>query len=103
MHVRVDRRVVRAFGFDHAPRLLTGRGIVEIHERLAVHQFLQDRELRTDLLDIISLGYRCGLRLHSESSFLSIKLERYAFQSMLVTRSNTSAVNACASNWRASS
>ncbi len=52
VYVGVDRGVVAAFRLDHPTGLLACGGVVEIDERLAVYQFLQDRELCTDLLDI---------------------------------------------------
>jgi hypothetical protein len=52
MHVGIDRRVVSAFGLDDTARLLARCGVVEVHQRLAMHQLLQDRELRTDLVDV---------------------------------------------------
>ena len=59
VHVGVDRGVVGALGLDHAARLLAGRGVVEVHQWLAVHQLLQDRELRTQLFDVERLLHWC--------------------------------------------
>ena len=39
---------------DHRLRLLRRGGVVEIHQRLAVHVLLQNREVRADLLDVES-------------------------------------------------
>ena len=52
VHVGVDRGVVGALGLDHAARLLAGRSVVEVHQRLAVHQLLQDGELCAELLHV---------------------------------------------------
>ena len=103
MHVGIDRGVVTAFGLDHAARLLAGGRVVEVHQWLAVHQLLQDRELRTDLLYIVALlRDRFSRGAHSASSFASIKLARCLRQSSFVIRSSTSVMNACESIRRAS-
>jgi hypothetical protein len=103
VHVGVDRGVVRALGLDHTARLLAGRGVVEVHQRLAMHQLLQDRELRTDLLHIVSLLFdRVSRGVHRASSFASISDARCFRHSSFVIRSNTSVMNACESMRRAS-
>ena len=52
MDVGVLRGVVPLDRVDHGPRLLAGGRVVEIHERLAVHPLLQDREVPADAFHV---------------------------------------------------
>src|SRR2546427_6173447 len=53
MNIGVVRLVVPGDGIDHSTRLLRGRGIVQIDQRLAVHLLVQDRKIRPDLLRVV--------------------------------------------------
>ena len=53
MNIGVVRLVVPGDGIDHSTRLLRGRGIVQIDQRLAVHLLEQDRKIRPDLLRVV--------------------------------------------------
>ena len=52
MDVGVLFRETADHGVDDRLRFLGGRGIVEIHQRFAVHAFLQDGEVLPDTPDI---------------------------------------------------
>ena len=52
MDVGVVVLVVVVDRLDHRARPLAGRGVVEIHERLAVDLLVQDREVAADALDV---------------------------------------------------
>ena len=52
MDVGVLRGVVPLDRVDHDPRLLAGGRVVEIHQRLAVHPLLQDREVLADAFHV---------------------------------------------------
>src|SRR5207245_8817897 len=52
MDVGVLRGVVPLDRVDHDPRLLAGGRVVEIHQWLAVHPLLQDREVLADAFHV---------------------------------------------------
>ena len=63
--VRVARQVVVGERVDHGSRLLRRIGVVQVHERMAVHLLAQNREVRPDALGVerlLSRRCRCQSR-----------------------------------------
>ena len=56
MNVGVVALVVMRDGVDHRPRLLRGRGVVEVHQRMPVHLLLQNGKIAANRLDIVTLA-----------------------------------------------
>jgi hypothetical protein len=61
MDVRVVMFVVRTQRVDHRLRFLRGGGIVQIHQRLAVHLLVQGRKRRPNGSDVERRDYRAHL------------------------------------------
>ena len=56
VHVRIVVVVIMLERVDHYPRLLTGRGAVQIDERFSVYFLIEDREVLADAIDIVATG-----------------------------------------------
>ena len=79
VHAAMDIGVIEAIvvvqRLDHRRRLLGGGGVVEVHQRLAVHHLAQNREIRAHARDIEPGGRRLDNvqarlvhRIHTSSS-----------------------------------
>ena len=86
MDVGVGLAVVPRDRIEHRLRLLGGRGVVEIDQRLAVDRPAQDREVGTDPLDVEA---RRGRAVHvftpctASGTPVSITLRRIYFRQIL--------------------
>src|SRR5690242_13618766 len=54
VHVGVVFAVVANNGIQHLPRLLRGSGVIQVHQRLAVHLLPQDGEVAAHPLHIVA-------------------------------------------------
>src|SRR5207245_2186390 len=90
VNVGVDLRVVAGEGLDHRLRLLRGRGVVEIDERLAVHLLAEDGKIAPHLLDVESTdrSARNGFAHGSHAASIS-RSRRAAIKRSRVGRTET--------------
>src|SRR6185437_10838221 len=60
MNIGVVALVVVRDRVYHLARLLRGRGIIQVHQRMTMHLLMKDREVRANALDVVVVHLRLG-------------------------------------------
>src|SRR6185437_9671450 len=107
VHVRVGRAVIIGFGFDDLKRLLRGRRVVEIDERLAVWMRVENRKIpapyahQVFAFEIDAFHHASPASAGASAIRVNNVASRRAFNESIATRSITSRANAKVSSARA--